>query len=223
MTALSAWSALVFDCDGVVLDSNRVKTDAFYSATLPYGEQAATAMVDYHVRNGGVSRYRKFAYFLEHLAPVGVEGPDLQALLAAYASEVRAGLLTCAVAPGLEALRQHTSAARWLVASGGDQAELREVFEARGLLSLFDGGIFGSPDAKEDIVKRELENGNIRSPALFIGDSRYDHVVAQQNGLDFVFLTGWSEFKGWEDYFAPYQVLVKNSIKDLMPCVEETH
>ncbi|CDM40282.1 HAD family hydrolase [Ectopseudomonas oleovorans] len=217
------FNTLVLDCDGVILDSNRVKTDAFYSATLPYGEQAAAAMVDYHVRNGGVSRYRKFAYFLEHLAPAGVVGPDLDALLAAYASEVRAGLLTCAVAPGLEALRQHTSAARWLVASGGDQAELREVFEARGLLSLFDGGIFGSPDAKEDIVKRELENGNIRSPALFIGDSRYDHVVAQQNGLDFVFLTGWSEFKGWEDYFAPYQVLVKNSIKDLMPCVEETH
>lgn len=217
------FNTLVLDCDGVILDSNRVKTDAFYSATLPYGEQAAAAMVDYHVRNGGVSRYRKFAYFLEHLAPAGVVGPDLDALLVAYASEVRAGLLTCAVAPGLELLRQHTSAARWLVASGGDQAELREVFEARGLLSLFDGGIFGSPDAKEDIVKRELENGNIRSPALFIGDSRYDHVVAQQHGLDFVFLTGWSEFKGWEDYFAPYQVLVKSSIKDLIPCVEENH
>ncbi|MFH7588150.1 HAD family hydrolase, partial [Oceanimonas smirnovii] len=55
---------LVFDCDGVVLNSNKVKTEAFYKAALPYGEAAAQAMVDYHVAHGGVSRYKKFAYFL---------------------------------------------------------------------------------------------------------------------------------------------------------------
>ncbi|NLC22432.1 MAG: HAD family hydrolase, partial [Halomonadaceae bacterium] len=33
---LKAYLTLVFDCDGVVLDSNRVKTEAFYQATLPY-------------------------------------------------------------------------------------------------------------------------------------------------------------------------------------------
>ncbi len=212
---LSAYRSIIFDCDGVILNSNRVKTDAFYSATLPYGEEAAAAMVDYHVRNGGISRYRKFAYFLEQLAPTGVPGPDLEALLATYATEVKAGLLACEVAEGLEVFRQHTSGARWLVASGGDQAELRELFEARGLLDWFDGGIFGSPDAKEEIVKRELENGNIRMPALFIGDSRYDHQVAHENGLDFVFLTRWSEFERWEDYFAPYDITIKSTMKDL--------
>lgn len=212
---LSAYRSIVFDCDGVILDSNRVKTDAFYNATLPYGEKAAAAMVDYHVRNGGISRYRKFAYFLEQLAPAGVPGPDLQALLAVYAGEVKAGLLACEVAEGLEAFREHTSGIRWMVASGGDQAELRELFEARGLLDWFDGGIFGSPDTKEEIVKRELENGNIRTPALFIGDSRYDHQVAHENGLDFVFLSRWSEFERWEDYFAAHDITIKSTMKDL--------
>ncbi|MDH0687608.1 HAD family hydrolase [Stutzerimonas stutzeri] len=212
---LSAYRSIVFDCDGVILDSNRVKTDAFYNATLPYGEKAAEAMVDYHVRNGGISRYRKFAYFLEHLAPAGVPGPDLQALLAAYATEVKTGLLACEVAGGLEAFRKHTGGTRWMVASGGDQAELRELFEARGLLDWFDGGIFGSPDTKEEIVKRELENGNVRMPALFIGDSRYDHQVAHENGLDFVFLSRWSEFAGWKDYFAAHDTTIKSTMKDL--------
>ncbi len=212
---LSAYQSIVFDCDGVILNSNRVKTDAFYNATLPYGEEAAAAMVDYHIRNGGISRYRKFAYFLEQLAPKGVHGPDLEALLAAYATEVKAGLLACEFAEGLEVFRQYTADARWLVASGGDQAELRELFQARGLLDWFDGGIFGSPDTKEEIVKRELANGNIQTPALFIGDSRYDHQVAHENGLDFVFLTRWSEFERWEDYFAPYDITIKTAIKDL--------
>lgn len=212
---LSAYRSIVFDCDGVILDSNRVKTDAFYNATLPYGEKAAAAMVDYHVRNGGISRYRKFAYFLGHLAPAGVPGPDLQALLAAYATEVKTGLLACEVAEGLEAFREHTGGTRWMVASGGDQAELRQLFEARGLMGWFDGGIFGSPDAKEEIVRRELANGNIRMPALFIGDSRYDHQVAQANGLDFVFLSRWSEFERWEDYFAAHDITIKSTMKDL--------
>lgn len=47
--SVTDYTTLVFDCDGVVLDSNKVKTEAFYQATLPYGEAAAQAMVDYHV------------------------------------------------------------------------------------------------------------------------------------------------------------------------------
>jgi phosphoglycolate phosphatase-like HAD superfamily hydrolase len=212
---IERYYTIVFDCDGVLLDSNRVKTDAFYNATLPYGEEAAQAMVDYHVRNGGVSRYLKFAHFLDRLVPAGTSGPDLQALLAAYAADVRNGLLKCTIAEGLEAFRKQTAGTRWLVASGGDQAELREIFEVRGLLPMFDGGVFGSPDAKDQIIKRELANGNIRTPALFLGDSRYDHQVASTHGLDFVFLTDWSEFEGWKDYFTPYDATIKNNIKEL--------
>ena len=47
----------------------------------------------------------------------------------------------------------------WLVASGGDQAELHDVFEKRGISHLFNGGIFGSPDTKEQILLREKELG----------------------------------------------------------------
>jgi len=51
---------------------------------------------------------------------------------------------------------------------------LREVFTQRDLAPLFDGGIFGSPDTKDSILSRELANGNIQPPALFLEDSRYD-------------------------------------------------
>ena len=192
--AISEYSTLVFDCDGVVLNSNKVKTNAFYQTTLPYGEGAAQALVEYHVVNGGVSRYKKFAYFLEQIVPDKV-GPDLAALLEAYAENVHEGLLSCSIAPGLETLRQQTPNARWLVASGGDQAELRDVFLQRGLAVLFDGGIFGSPDTKEEILARELVSGNISKPALFIGDSKYDYEAANSAGLDFLFISGWSEVK----------------------------
>jgi len=199
---LDDYRTLVFDCDGVVLDSNRLKTEAFRQAALPYGSEAAEALVAWHVANGGISRYRKFAHFLSEIVPAGASGPDLDALLASYAAAVREGLLGCAVAPGLAELRARTERARWLIVSGGDQAELREVFAARGLRGMFDGGIFGSPETKDTILARELEAGTIARPALFLGDSTYDHRAAKAAGLDFVFVFGWTEVRNWPEFVA---------------------
>lgn len=212
--SLLEYQTYVFDCDGVVLNSNHVKTNAFYEATLPYGEAAANAFVKYHTENGGVSRYKKFAHFLDAIAP-NVEGPGLDDLLERYAGEVVDGLLICDVAEGLEELRKQTSDSRWLIVSGGDQDELRLVFEKRGLDSLFDGGIFGSPTPKKDILDRELARGNIQQHALFIGDSKYDYESAQHAGLDFVFLSEWSEVESWQSWADSLGISVSKSIDDL--------
>ena len=213
------YASLVFDCDGVILNSNRVKTDAFYQAALPYGEAAAQAMVDYHVANGGVSRYLKFAHFLEQLVPeyaAGDSGPNLDELLEHYANAVLEGLLSCEVASGLEQLRQRTPDTRWLIVSGGDQAELRHVFAKRGLAELFDGGIYGSPDTKDEILVRELQNNTIQMPALFLGDSKYDHQAATAAGLDFLFLSDWSEVNDWKAWTNKQSLKVVKSLAALL-------
>lgn len=194
MTDLACYSTWVFDCDGVLLDSNRVKTDAFFRTAEPYGREPAQALVDYHVQNGGISRYVKFRTFLADI--VGrdkVDPEELQQLLNRYAELVGEGLRQCAVADGLHQLRRLTEGTRWLVVSGGDQQELRSVFSDRGLAVLFDGGIFGSPDSKDQILARELENGGVRQPAVFVGDSRYDMEASTRAGLDFIFASRWSE------------------------------
>lgn len=217
------YSTLVFDCDGVVLDSNRIKTEAFRAAALPWGKAAAEALVEHHVSNGGISRHRKFAHFLDSIlpkhAPSGIpghDGPGLEELLASYALEVRQGLMTCVVAEGLEVLRSATPHTRWCIVSGGDQAELREIFAARGLDRFFDGGIFGSPDSKDIILEREISRGTIRKPGLFLGDSLYDFAASQTAGLDFLFLHGWTEVKDWKTYFIGKNVGAAEFIRDLL-------
>ena len=200
MCPLSQYATLVFDCDGVLLDSNAVKTHAFGSVTKHYGMDISEAFVDYHVRNGGVSRYQKFSYLFSAILRREPKSHELEQLLQAYACAVREGLMRCAVAEGLEPLRQATRSSRWLVASGGDQQELREVFQARGLFDYFDQGIHGSPTPKDQILRDALLAGTIEQPALFIGDSRFDHVCAKQAGLDFVFVSRWSELPDWQGY-----------------------
>ena len=215
---------IVFDCDGVVLNSNRIKTEAFYQATLSFGESAARAMVDYHVANGGVSRYVKLAYFLEHIAPSAATDAmpkGLEQLLADYSAAVKQGFLECEMADGLSELREQTQAARWMIVSGGDQAELREVFAARGIAGLFDGGIFGSPDAKPEILAREIANGHIQHPAIFLGDSQYDYQCAKAAGLDFVFIHGWTEVADWQQFVADKAILTVKNISDALWAIRD--
>lgn len=212
---LDRYSTLVFDCDGVLLNSNEVKTQAFFQAALPYGEPAAQALADYHVANGGISRYKKFSHFLEHIVPAPLENVTLDHLLARYADFVLEGLLNCEVAPGLHKLREKTAGIRWMIVSGGDQSELRSIFAKRQLASMFDGGIFGSPDNKDDILAREKANGNVVSPSLFIGDSKYDHQASTAAGLDFLFLSAWSEVKDWEYWCQQNEITFLSDIASL--------
>lgn len=208
---IAEYKTLVFDCDGVVLNSNKVKTDAFYNAALDYGEKAASSLVEYHIANGGISRYKKFTYFLEHIVR-DFSDSALEQLLTKYASCVHSGLLSCDIAPGLGNLRKNTPNSKWLIVSGGDQQELREIFEQRDIHKWFDGGIFGSPDNKEVILSREIEKGNISKPALFLGDSKYDYQAAKSANLDFVFLTNWSEVRDYQSWVNKNNLCSLNSI-----------
>jgi len=211
---ISQFATLIFDCDGVVLDSNKVKTNAFYNAALPYGVEAAETLVDHHRKNGGISRYIKFEYFLQEIVGAEVEQASLNKLLDDYARDVREGLLSCEVSPGLDELRQSTQS-RWLIVSGGDQNELRDIFAQRNLAGNFNGGVFGSPDKKEHILSRELSRGNIQFPALFIGDSKYDHQAADSVNMDFVFVHDWTEVKDWREYCEENELDFINNLSSL--------
>ena len=216
MIDLSHYKTLVFDCDGVVLDSNKVKSDAFYKAALPYGENAANTLLEYHKNTGGVSRYKKFRYFLDNIVENELENFGYDALLEAYAKNVMDGMLTCNVAENIDKLREETKDITWLIVSGGDQEELRGIFKQRKLYGLFDGDIFGSPDTKEVILEREIQNDNIKLPALFLGDSRYDRQASLASGLDFIFISDWTEVNDWEEWVNKNNLKATQRIEDLI-------
>lgn len=210
---LSAYNTLIFDCDGVILNSNPIKTEAFYKAALPYGKGAARALQAYHVQRGGISRYHKFEWFLTQV--VGQPEPETkerQVLLDAYAKNVWDGMLTCEVDEALFDFRKQTPHSRWMVASGGDEEELREIFRLRGLDNLFDGGIYGSPRTKEQIFDEVEQLIPDFRPVIFLGDSQYDARAAQAGNFDFVFVSHWSEAQPLASW------MVARDIKDCLSC-----
>ncbi|CAE06941.1 HAD family hydrolase [Parasynechococcus marenigrum] len=190
INSLDKYNSFVFDCDGVVLNSNSIKTNAFYDTALPMGQEIANELKRYHLRHGGISRYEKFSHLLKNIAPKYNKAsvPSIEHLLYTYSSIVEKALLDCEIAKHLALLRERTKKSSWTIVSGSDQLELRKIFNERNIDKLFDGGIFGSPDNKHRILARELKNRSILKPALMLGDSLYDYEAASKAGLDFIFV-----------------------------------
>ena len=58
---------LIFDFDGVLADSNEIKTEAFSELYKSYGEDIVANVVKHHKANGGMTRYEKFKHYHKSL------------------------------------------------------------------------------------------------------------------------------------------------------------
>ena len=210
-------NTILFDCDGVILNSNQLKTQAYYNATFSsYGHELACLLTTYLAKNTGKPRDYFFDYFLRNIVPPDISGPGLEELVSAVTKEVYKGLMECEISPCLFELRKKTSDTKWFVVSGGGEKELRDVFRNRSLFDLFDGGIYGRPMTKDEILSSIIKKDQIKFPALFIGDSKYDYEVASRFKLDFLFVNDWSEFKDWRNYCSRNKILSIKSLCDLL-------
>ena len=218
MLDIKQYKTIVFDCDGVVLDSNKTKVNAYFAVAKKMGgtDEQAQALVEHHIAKGSFPRNGKIEYYLNYIVKQPITYELMQQYMQAFDDILDTTLMECEVATGLDALKAATPQARWMLLSGGDQAELRRIFPRRNLAHLFEAGIFGGPDQKVDVLAREISNENIQLPALFLGDSKYDHQAAGGAGLDFVFLSNWTEVPDWQEYCAKNKLLALESISQLL-------
>ncbi|RQW87475.1 MAG: HAD family hydrolase [Geobacter sp.] len=186
----------VFDCDGVILQSNAIKSNAFAEALTGEPDDLVQAFVEYHKANGGVSRYQKFAHYFENMRGISSPQAEMERALKRYAEIVRQGLMNCPTIPGVEnfLMDLHVKSIPCVVNSGGDEAELQSVLAARELDKYF-ALILGSPATKTDNMRRLRDRGFLIGSGVMFGDSRSDYLAAQEFGLEFVFVTYETEWK----------------------------
>jgi len=187
------YDAYIFDCDGVLLDSNVMKNEAFRRAALSEGfdQETADALASWQAANFGRSRYVIFDLLMEGTFGVVPPLASLAALLRAYAVEVSAAYLAVDEADGARELLAALMGSRLYVVSGSDEAELRTVLAARGLASGFQA-IYGSPATKVENLERVLGDLPDRDRVLFLGDAMADADAASAVGIPFLYVARYS-------------------------------
>jgi phosphoglycolate phosphatase-like HAD superfamily hydrolase len=177
---------LILDFDGVVIESNEIKTQAFEKVFSQF-PQYKDAMMQFHYENISVSRIEKFDY----LAALMGRGADskLKAEMADNFSQyVLECILTAPLVKGAERLLKMAKGQLPLyLASVTPANELNHILEKRGLLHWFDG-VYGCPpwtkaNAIRDILSR---NSILPKNSLLIGDSAGDQRAALETGIQFI-------------------------------------
>lgn len=178
--------AFLFDFDGVILESSRIKTDAFSEIFAGESEECRQRIMAYHLEQGGLSRWVKFRYIYSEILQRSLSEADFQLLGKRFQEIVFAKVLEAPLVPGtMEFLEEaHASAALYIV-SGTPQDELDQILSRRSLRGYFTG-VFGAPTSKLDAIKAILTQGHIaQTNALFVGDALSDYEAAQAAGIPF--------------------------------------
>ena len=195
MIDFANYEVFIFDCDGVILDSNKLKSKAFEHALFSEDKEHVEKLIQYHKDNGGISRYEKFEYFYSEICPSSQKKLRIKEALEIFAKKVSKEMLDVDLIPGiLDFLKRLKSLNKKIfVNSGSDETELNEIFELRNLTHYFEQ-IFGSPLNKHQNIERISRTHNINDRAIFFGDSVSDYVASQKYGMEFVFISGSSEW-----------------------------
>lgn len=187
MTAFN-WQAIIFDFDGVVVESGKIKTQAFAELYRPYGDVIVEQVVRFHIQNGGMSRYRKFRYFQEHFLkrPPLTEDEEKQ-LDIRFSELVVEAVIAAEPVPGaIELIRHQSGRIPLFVASGTPEIELKVIVERRGLSPFFTE-VRGAPTLKKDIIADILTQYTLKPESvLMIGDAMADLEGAQANNTAFL-------------------------------------
>lgn len=179
--------AIILDFDGVVVESNEIKTAAFDAIFSRFPGQHA-AMMDFHRRNVAVSRAAKFRFLACELLGRSASDPIVEELSAEFSSRVSDAIARCPLVRGAhEFLTEFAGTVPLYLASVTPEPELREILRARRLDRYF-VDVFGEPPTpKTAAVRAVLKRERLRARrALLVGDSPGDLEVARSTGVQFL-------------------------------------
>lgn len=179
--------AVIFDFDGVILDSANIKTEAFLQMFEEYPEYLE-AIKEYHIQHQGITRYQKFEWIYTELLGKPYNQQVKEKLGEEFSSLVFQKIMDVSAIPGamefLQALKEKNIPA--FISSGTPDEELNKIVDKRELRKYFKK-VYGSDISKVEAIKTISNNEEIDySNLLFLGDAVTDYNAAAAKDVPFV-------------------------------------
>lgn len=178
---------ILWDFDGVILDSMAVREEGFRTVLSNYSKPQVEKLLKYHKNNAGLSRYVKFRYFITEVLGKDINQEMVQDFARAYSQIMRRKLIFKKLLNPevLAFLDRKQDSFNMHIVSGSDGEELRFLCGKLGIKKYFKS-IEGSPTPKTKLVSKIVdEYGYSVKKTCLIGDSINDYEAAKENQVIF--------------------------------------
>jgi phosphoglycolate phosphatase-like HAD superfamily hydrolase len=178
---------ILFDFDGVILDSMPVRSFGFRRIFQQFDKDLVEKLLEFHNLNGGLSRYVKIKYFYEELLKRHITDDEVRVLAEEFSIIMREELIDkkYLIKETVELITNKYEKYNFHIVSGSDEKELKFLCKKLELGKYFKS-IHGSPTNKNELVKNVLGiNNYINDESILIGDSINDFEAAEINNIRF--------------------------------------
>ena len=184
---------VVFDFDGVLVDSNEAKCRAYFKVFDELGSQGATLVYRVLASGGERNRYGILRQIVREGRLAGLfNGTSAEDTLVSdyarhYNDICEEHAATCAEVLGAGRVLVHlTQRYPLYINSSTPDRPLVRIVSRRGWDGLF-RGVYGSNHRKVENLARALRSEGVMPPeAVFVGDSEVDRSAAACTGLEFI-------------------------------------
>jgi len=177
---------IIYDFDGVICDSVNVKTEAFVELYKSYGPEIQAQVKEYHLLNGGISRFEKFRYFQSVLLKKKVSENEIIELSDQFTALVKEKVIASDYIKGAYEFIKKNAFKKQFICTGTPETEILEISDRKGISSFFQQ-LYGSPKTKTEIINIILKHTKVnRDTCIFFGDAMTDYIAAQICEIPFI-------------------------------------
>ena len=179
---------IIFDFDGVLVDSVDVKKNAFGEMYAKYGNDIVNMVHEHHIENGGLSRFEKFRHYHKNFLGIDLDQNSIDEMAQEFSTFVIQKVVDAQWIPGAKKFLEklYEAKKKCVVVSATPQNEIELIVEERNMSHYF-SEIYGSPVSKYDNLMKTLENNFINSDdAIFFGDALADWNSSKNANIQFV-------------------------------------
>ena len=149
--------SIIFDFDGVIVNSTKIKDQAFKKIVEIYPKQNQLKFINFHKKNLGISRVLKFKYLYKTILKKSFSKKDIDKLSDKFQKIVYKKIIKLKVSNGLKKFIKYNSKKYDLyISSGTPENELKKIMSIKKIDKNFKN-IYGSPSTKSQHIKQYPE------------------------------------------------------------------
>lgn len=178
---------ILFDFDGVLVDSVDIKTQAFNHLFRNCPVEIRQQIVSLHLTHSGLSRYDKFRIIYQEFFNQTITAAEVERLAAEFSRFCVEKIVSVPYVKGaMEFVSNYCRSYSLFIVSSTPELELQTIVERRGIAPFFKG-VYGTPRTKPEIIRRILNQEKLPAEeAVFIGDAMSDFAAALECGTHFI-------------------------------------